>query len=152
MILFGSWNLFLLLCYSLKFSYEVNRFSNSLLHLHLLRIDKLHSLKGIKKRYLILVRFLTCIFFSLFLIYLLIMLLQLSLFRPFTQLHPARPLPPTFPPYSSCPWVILISSLASTFPTSFRMEGKIKCFSDKFKLKEFIIAKPLLYEMLKGLT
>ena len=59
-----------------------------------------------------------CIFF-LFLIYLLIMLLQLSLFRPFTQLHPAHPLPPTFPHYSSCPWVILISSLASTFPTLF---------------------------------
>ena len=35
---------------------------------------------------------------------------------------------------------------------SFRMEGKIKCFSDKVKLKEFIISKPLLYEMLKGLT
>ena len=35
---------------------------------------------------------------------------------------------------------------------SFRMEGKIKCFSDKVKFKEFIIAKPLLYEMLKGLT
>ena len=34
---------------------------------------------------------------------------------------------------------------------SFRMEGKIKCFSDKAKLKEFIIPKPLLYEMLKGL-
>ena len=34
---------------------------------------------------------------------------------------------------------------------SFRMEGKIKCLSDKVKLKEFIITKPLLYEMLKGL-
>ena len=34
---------------------------------------------------------------------------------------------------------------------SFRREGKIKCFSDKVKLKEFIITKPLLYEMLKGL-
>ena len=53
------------------------------------------------------------------LFFLLIMLLQLSHFRPFTQLHPAYPLPPTFPPYSSCPWVILISSLASTFPTRF---------------------------------
>ena len=31
------------------------------------------------------------------------------------------------------------------------MEGRIKCFSDKVKLKEFIITKPLLYEMLKGL-
>ena len=34
---------------------------------------------------------------------------------------------------------------------SFRMEGQIKCFTDKVKLKEFIITKPLLYEMLKGL-
>ena len=33
---------------------------------------------------------------------------------------------------------------------SFRMEGQIKCFSDKVKLKEFIITKPLIYEMLKG--
>ena len=33
---------------------------------------------------------------------------------------------------------------------SFRMEGQIKCFSDKVKLKEFIITKPLLYEILKG--
>ena len=33
---------------------------------------------------------------------------------------------------------------------SFRMEGQIKCFSDKVKLKEFIITKPLLYERLKG--
>ena len=35
---------------------------------------------------------------------------------------------------------------------SFRMEGKIKYFSDKVKLKKLIITKPLLYEMLKGLT
>ena len=34
---------------------------------------------------------------------------------------------------------------------SFRMEGKIKCFPDKVRLKEFIITKPLLYEMLKEL-
>ena len=34
---------------------------------------------------------------------------------------------------------------------AFRMEGQIKCFPDKLKLKEFIITKPLLYEMLKGL-
>ena len=34
---------------------------------------------------------------------------------------------------------------------SFRMEGQIKCFPDKVKLKEFIITKPLLYEMLEGL-
>ena len=35
---------------------------------------------------------------------------------------------------------------------SFRMERKIKCFSDKVKLKKFIITKPLLYEMLKGVS
>ena len=34
---------------------------------------------------------------------------------------------------------------------SFRIEGQIKCFPDKVKLKEFIITQPLLYEMLKGL-
>ena len=34
---------------------------------------------------------------------------------------------------------------------SFRMEGQIKCFPDKVKLKEFIITKLLLYEMLMGL-
>ena len=34
---------------------------------------------------------------------------------------------------------------------SFRMEGQIKCFPDKVKLKEFIITKPLLHEMLRGL-
>ena len=33
----------------------------------------------------------------------------------------------------------------------FRTEGQIKCFPGKVKLKEFIITKPLLYEMLKGL-
>ena len=33
----------------------------------------------------------------------------------------------------------------------FGMEGQIKCFPDKVKLREFIITKPLLYEMLNGL-
>ena len=40
-------------------------------------------------------------------------------FPPFTPLHPAYPHPPTFSPYSSCPWVIHISSLPSTFPILF---------------------------------
>ena len=35
---------------------------------------------------------------------------------------------------------------------SFRMKGQIKCFSDKGKLKKFIITKPSLYDILKGLT
>ena len=34
---------------------------------------------------------------------------------------------------------------------SFRMEGQIKCFPDKVKLKEFITTKPLLHEILKEL-
>ena len=34
---------------------------------------------------------------------------------------------------------------------SFRIEGLIKSFPDKKKLKEVIITEPLLYEMLKGL-
>ena len=34
---------------------------------------------------------------------------------------------------------------------SFRMEGQIKCFPDKVKLKDLINTKPLLYEMLKEL-
>ena len=34
---------------------------------------------------------------------------------------------------------------------SLRMEGQMKCFPDKVKLKEFIITQPLLYEMVKGL-
>ena len=34
---------------------------------------------------------------------------------------------------------------------SFRVEGQIRCFPDKVQLKEFIIIKPLLYEMLKAL-
>ena len=35
---------------------------------------------------------------------------------------------------------------------SFRIKGQIKSFPDKKKLKEFIITKLLLYEMLKGLN
>ena len=35
---------------------------------------------------------------------------------------------------------------------SFRMGGQIKCFPDKVELKEFIMNKHLLYEILKELT
>ena len=35
---------------------------------------------------------------------------------------------------------------------SFSIEGQIKSFPDKTKLKDVIITKSLLYEMLKGLT
>ena len=44
------------------------------------------------------------------------MLLQLSHFPSFIPLHPAHSLPPSVPPCSSCPWVIHISTSASTFP------------------------------------
>ena len=47
----------------------------------------------------------------------LLMLLRLSHFPSFTPLHPATPHIP--PPHSSWPWVIQISSLASTFPILF---------------------------------
>ena len=57
------------------------------------------------------------IYLFIFKYILLIMLLQLSHFPPFTP--SCTPLPSHFPPYSSCPWVINISSLASTFPILF---------------------------------
>ena len=41
--------------------------------------------------------------------------------------------------------------LFSPTKLSFRIEVQIKNFPDKKKLKEFIITKPLLYEMLQGL-
>ena len=41
----------------------------------------------------------------------------------------------------------LLPRLLYTAKLSFRMEGQIKCFPDKVKLKEFIITKPLLYEI-----
>ena len=56
---------------------------------------------------------------SFFKYILLIMLLQLSHFPLFIPLHPSHPLLPTFPPFSSCLWVVHISSLASTFPILF---------------------------------
>ena len=47
------------------------------------------------------------------------MLLQLSHFSPFIPLHPVPPSHPHSPPLSSCPWVVHITSLASTFPILF---------------------------------
>ena len=47
------------------------------------------------------------------------MLLQLSHSPPLHSTPSCPSLPPTLPPYSSCPWVIHISSLASTFPILF---------------------------------
>ena len=52
----------------------------------------------------------------------------------------------------------VIKKQGHTYPSLFypaklscRMEGQIKCFPGKVKLKQFLITKPLLYEMLKGL-
>ena len=45
---------------------------------------------------------------------------------PFYPLHsplPCTPLPPTFSPFSSCPWVIHISSLACPFPILFLLSS-----------------------------
>ena len=44
----------------------------------------------------------------------------------------------------------LLARLLYPARLSFRIREQIKCFPDKVKLKEFIITKPLLYEMLKG--
>ena len=41
--------------------------------------------------------------------------------------------------------------LLSPANLSFRIEGQIKSFPDKKKLKEFITTKPVLYETLKGI-
>ena len=38
-------------------------------------------------------------------------------------------------------------SLLSAAKLSLRVEGQRKCFSDNVKFKEFIITKPLLYEV-----
>ena len=47
--------------------------------------------------------------------------------------------------------MILQPRLLYTAKLAFRMERQITCFPDKVKLKEFVITKSLLYEMLKGL-
>ena len=48
---------------------------------------------------------------------------------------------------------VKVNSFGGLYPAklSFRIKGQIKSFPDKKKLKEFIITKPLLYEILKGL-
>ena len=46
----------------------------------------------------------------------------------------------------------LQSGLLCASKLSIRIEGQKKCFPDRVKLKEFIITKCLLYEMLMGLV
>ena len=57
---------------------------------------------------------------SSFFLNIFIMLLQLS-HPPLYYPTPCTPLPPTVPPFSSCPWVLHINSLASTFPILFNL-------------------------------
>ena len=57
--------------------------------------------------------------YFIFLIYLIDYAITVVPFPPFIPLHPAHPLPPTFPRFSSCPWVVHTSSLASLFPILF---------------------------------
>ena len=45
----------------------------------------------------------------------------------------------------------LVPRLLYPAKLSFRIEGQVKSFPDKKKLKDFIITKPFLYEILKGL-
>ena len=58
-------------------------------------------------------------FYEYFLIYFIDYAITVVLFSPFITLHPTHPLPPAFPHFSSCPWVIHISSLVSPFPILF---------------------------------
>ena len=46
---------------------------------------------------------------------------------------------------------VLYLRLLYSAKLSFRTKGQIKSFPDKEKLREFIITKPLLYEMLREL-
>ena len=46
----------------------------------------------------------------------------------------------------------LLPRLLDPAKIPFRIKGQINNFPDKKKLKEFITSKPLLYEVLKGLT
>ena len=67
------------------------------------------------------------LFYFIFEYILLIMLLQVSHFSfPIIPLCPV-PSPPAFPHFSSCPWVIHTSSLASTFPILFLTSPCLFC-------------------------
>ena len=57
--------------------------------------------------------------FILFFKYILLFMLFVPFFSPLYAPPPCTLLPPAFPPLSSCPWVIHISSLASPFPILF---------------------------------
>ena len=77
----------------------------------------------------------------------------------FQEVQEAQRVPKKLDPRRNTPRHIIITLPKDLHPRllypaklSFRMEGKIECFSDKVKLKKFIITKPLLYEMLKGVT
>ena len=81
----------------------------------------------------------------------------------FHEVHEAQRVPKKLDPRRNTPRHIIItlpkikckdlhSRLLYPAKLSLRMEGKIKCFSDKVKLNKFIITKPLLYEMFKGVT
>ena len=72
-----------------------------------------------------------------------IMLLQFSQFSPpLSPIHPAPPNPLAFPPFSSCPWVIHVSSLTSTFPILFSTSSCL--FSAYHLYLTFSVPFPLL--------
>ena len=58
-------------------------------------------------------------FYFIFKYILLFMLLVAPFFSPLYRLQPCTPPPTSIPHLSSCPWLVHISSLASTFPTLF---------------------------------
>ena len=108
-----------------------------LLHLHSsLYVSLLCNVSSLLQSLTCLLGFLfwyTIFFFILFYfkIYFIDSAITVVPFPPFTLLHPAHTLPPTFLPYSPCPWIIHISSLASTFPILFL---PLPCLSSTYHL------------------
>ena len=83
-------------------------------------LENCHSFKLLNNMY-------TYIYLFIFK-YILIMLLQLSQFPlAFAPLLPVPPFPPEIPSFSSCLWVMHVSSLASPLPTLFLTSPCLFC-------------------------
>ena len=68
------------------------------------------------------------------------------------QIYPKRPSRPERAGmiYSGCSMRRIYSQEFYPARLSFKIEGEIKSFQDKQKLKEFVITKPALQEVVKG--
>ena len=72
--------------------------------------------------------FLLLFYLYLFLIYFIDYAVTVVPFiSPLYSPQPCTPLPPAFPPLSSCPWVVHVSSLASPFPILFLTSPCLFC-------------------------